>query len=293
MSANLLDWLHLALRWTHVLAAVSWIGNSFYFMWLDRSLEKPRHPEAQLEGSLWMVHSGGFYHVEKRRLAGGGVPSVLHWFKWEAALTGISGLALLLLVYHWGEIVLETGATSLSPLGALGISLAFFAFSFWIYDFLWISPLARRPLVAIVVSYLLLVGATWGLGQIFTGRATFVHVGGMLGMIMVANVWRRILPAQREMIAAAHADRPRDPTLAARAKQRSVHNSYMTLPVVFLMLSPHFPTTYGHRQAWLVFAIAGLAGAAFRHFMITPNRRTVWLAAGSIAALAALAVWTS
>jgi uncharacterized membrane protein len=293
VGASLLEWLHLALRWTHVLAAVSWIGNSFYFMWLDRSLEKPARPDDQIDGTLWMVHSGGFYHVEKRRLAAGGVPAVLHWFKWEALLTFVSGLALLLLVYHWGAIVVETGETTLSPLAALGIALAFFAVSWVVYDRLWVSPLARQRGVAIVVSYLMLVLATWALRHVYTGRATFLHIGAMLGTLMVLNVWMRILPAQREMIAAAHAGRPRDATLGARAKQRSVHNSYMTLPVVFLMLSPHFPSTYGNRHAWLVFAVAGLAGAAFRHFMIVPNRRTVWLALGAVASLAGLAVWTS
>jgi len=293
MGASLLEWLHLVLRWTHVLAAVSWIGNSFYFMWLDRSLEKPANPDETVDGTLWMVHSGGFYHVQKRRLAAGGVPPVLHWFKWEALLTAVSGLALLFLVYHWGSIVVDTGESTLSAWAALGIAVGFFVVAWVVYDRLWLSPLATRPAVAILISYVLLVAATWGLRHIYTGRATYLHVGAVLGMIMVTNVWNRILPAQREMIAAARAGRARDARLAQRAKQRSVHNSYMTLPVVFLMLSPHFPTTYGHRHAWLVFAVAGLAGAAFRHFMIVPSRRTVWLAIGAVAALAALAVWTS
>jgi uncharacterized membrane protein len=293
VGTSLLEWLHLALRWTHVLAAVSWIGNSFYFMWLDRSLEKPAAADENLDGTLWMVHSGGFYRVEKRRLAPGGVPPVLHWFKWEALLTAVSGLALLLLVYHWGQIVVDAGETSMSAWAALGIAVAFFVVAWVVYDRLWISPLVRRPALAVLVSYGLLVLSTWGLRHVYGGRATFLHVGAMLGTLMVNNVWMRILPAQREMIAAAKAGRPRDATLARRAKQRSVHNSYMTLPVVFLMLSPHFPSTYGHRHAWVVFAVAGLAGAAFRHFMIAPSRRTVWLAAGAVASLAALAVWTS
>jgi len=287
------EWLHLVLRWTHVLAAISWIGNSFYFMWLDRTLEAPAPPDERVTGTLWMVHSGGFYRIEKRLLAAGEVPPILHWFKWEALLTAMSGLALLVLVYHWGGLVLDSGETTLGPWAALGLGLAVLVAGWFVYDALWLSPLGKSTAVGVTISYLLLVGATWGLRHVYSGRATFLHIGAMLGTIMVTNVWVRILPAQREMIAAAHAGRGRDMTLAKRAKQRSVQNSYMTLPVVFLMLSPHFPTTYGHRDAWLIFAVAGLAGGAFRHYMIVPNRRTIWLAVGAVAALAALAVWTA
>lgn len=293
MADHLLEWLHLVLRWTHVLAAVSWIGNSFYFMWLDRALEPAAEPDGRVTGTLWMVHSGGFYRVEKRVLGAGEVPPVLHWFKYEALLTAVSGLALLFLVYHYGGIVLEAGETTLGVWGALGLALGLFAAGWFVYDALWMSALARRPLPAITLSYLLLVGCAWGLRHVYSGRATFLHVGALLGVLMVTNVWVRILPAQRNMIDAARRGAARDPARAARAKQRSVHNSYMTLPVVFLMLSPHFPSTYGHKYAWLVLGVAGLAGGAFRHFMIVPNRRTVWLAVLAVAALAALAVWTA
>src|SRR5262245_1487040 len=262
-------------------------------MWLDRALEPAATPNDRVKGSLWMVHSGGFYRVEKRLLGAGEVPRVLHWFKWEALLTALSGLSLLVLVYHYGGIVTDAGQTSLGAGALLGIAGAFFVASWFVYDALWLSPLAHVPAAAISVSYVLVVVATWALHHVFSGRATFLHVGGMLGSIMVTNVWARILPAQREMIAAVSAGRPRDATLAARAKQRSVHNSYMTLPVVFLMVSPHFPSTYGNRMSWLVFAVAGLAGGAFRHFNVAPNRRTVWLAAGAVGALAGLAIWTS
>ncbi len=287
------EWLHLVLRWTHVLAAISWIGNSFYFMWLDRTLEPPVPADERVTGTLWMVHSGGFYRIEKRLLGAGEVPPVLHWFKWEAFITATSGLALLVLVYHWGGLVLDSGETTLGPWSAFGLAIGVLAAGWFAYDALWLSPLAKNPAVGITLSYLLVVGATWALGHVYSGRATFLHIGAMLGTIMVTNVWARILPAQREMIAAAQAGRARDMTLAKRAKQRSVQNSYMTLPVVFLMLSPHFPTTYGHRHAWLILAVAGLAGGAFRHYMIVPNRRTIWLAVGAVAALAALAVWTA
>lgn len=293
MTDNLLEWLHLLLRWTHVLAAVSWIGNSFYFMWLDRALEPPAQPGGKVAGTLWMVHSGGFYRVEKRVLGAGEVPPVLHWFKYEALLTALSGVALLLLVYHYGGIVIDAGETTLGPWAALGLAVGLFVVGWFVYDALWMSPLAKQPAVAIAISYLLVVACAWGLGHVYSGRATFLHVGALLGTLMVTNVWARILPAQRDMIAAAHRGGERDPALAKRAKQRSVQNSYMTLPVVFLMLSPHFPSTYGHKHAWLIFAVAGLAGGAFRHFMIVPNRRTVWLAVGAVAALVALAVWTA
>lgn len=287
------EWLHLVLRWTHVLAGITWIGNSFYFMWLDRALEPPADGDPQVTGSLWMVHSGGFYRIEKRLLSAGQVPPVLHWFKWEAALTWLSGLALLVFVYDLGGLLLDPSTARIGTGAAVAIGLGALPVAWMIYDALWMSPLAARPAAATVVSYALLVVAAFALSQLLSGRATYLHVGAMLGTIMVANVWSRILPAQREMIASTQAGRARDASLARRAKTRSVHNSYMTLPVVVLMLSPHFPSTYGNRHAWLVLAVLAIAGAAFRHWMIVRTRRTAWLAVGAVAALVALALLTS
>jgi len=287
------EWLHLVLRWTHVLAGITWIGNSFYFMWLDRALEPPKDGDPHVTGSLWMVHSGGFYRIEKRLLGAGQVPPVLHWFKWEAALTWLSGLALLVLVYDLGGLLLDPGTARIGSGAAIVIGLGALPIAWILYDRLWMSPLASRPAVATAVSYGLLVAAAFALSQLLSGRATYLHVGAMLGTIMVVNVWNRILPAQREMIAATHAGRPRDAALARRAKTRSVHNSYMTLPVVVLMLSPHFPSTYGYRHAWVVLAVLTLAGAAFRHWMIVRTRRTAWLAVGAVTALVALALLTN
>lgn len=287
MSAVLSEWLNLVLRWTHIIAGISWIGSSFYFMWLDSALEKPEPPSDTLAGSLWMVHSGGFYRVEKRYLAAGQVPPVLHWFKWEAAFTWLTGFSLLVLVYYLGGITVDASTSSLSEGAAAAIGIGALIVSWAVYDLLWIS-LEKTPGVAALLSFGLLVGAAYGLSQVFGGRAAYLHVGAMLGTLMVANVWMRILPAQRQMIAATQAGQPRDMTLAHRAKGRSVHNNYMTFPVIFVMISNHFPSTYGNPWNWAVLMILFLASAGIRHYLNFPERKHLWLVVLALVALISL-----
>jgi uncharacterized membrane protein len=281
------DWANLLLRWTHFIAGIAWIGSSFYFIWVDRALTPPAQPRPGVEGDLWMVHSGGFYQVEKRRPGPGEIPPILHWFKYEALFTWITGIALLVLVYYLtGAYLLDPAISSISRAAALALGIGVLVVGWFVYDLLWSSPLARRGAVATAVSLALLVGVSYVMCRLLSGRAAFMHVGSLLGTIMVANVWRRILPAQQEMLAATRAGRPADFTLGERAKVRSVHNSYMTFPLLFIMLSSHFPSTYANPQNWLVLLLLFVAGAAARHAMIGHRSRAPWALGGAALALA-------
>src|SRR5881628_1420772 len=211
MNALATEWLHHVLRWAHVMAAIMWIGDSFLFMWMDKSLTAPSRPrEGAVVGELWMVHSGGFYEVVKRKyLAPHELPASLHWFKWEAYATWITGFFLLGVVYYLGGgVLLIDRGSSLSLGGAIALSLALLAGAWLIYDALWSSPLARRPALAAVVSFALVVAAAFALTHFLSGRGAFIYLGAMLGTIMAANVWRRIIPAQTQMLAATRAGRP-------------------------------------------------------------------------------------
>ena len=288
MASWLGDWANLLLRWTHFIAGIAWIGSSFYFIWLDRALTKPQHEKPGVEGDLWMVHSGGFYQVEKRRPGPGDVPPVLHWFKWEAMLTWITGIALLVLVYYLsGAYLLDPSVSRIGRGTAIALGIGLLLSGWKIYDGLWRSPLAKRPGIAAAISLALLAAVTVLLCRLLSGRAAFMHVGSLLGTIMVANVWERILPAQQQMLAATRAGRPADFTLGERAKQRSVHNSYMTFPLLFIMLSNHFPATYASPVNWLVLLLLCVAGGAVRHAMIGRGPAARWALFPAALALAA------
>jgi len=288
MTSWLGDWANLFLRWAHFIAGIAWIGSSFYFIWLDRALTKPEHPKSGVEGDLWMVHSGGFYQVEKRRPGPGEVPAVLHWFKWEAMLTWITGIALLVLIYYLsGAYLLDPSISRIGRGTAIALGIGLLVFGWVIYDALWCSPLANRPAVASAISLALLAAITVLLCRLLSGRAAFMHIGSLLGTIMVANVWMQILPAQHQMLAATRAGRPADFTLGERAKQRSVHNSYMTFPLLFIMLSNHFPATYASPVNWLVLLLLFVAGASVRHAMIGRGSSSRWALVPAALALAA------
>lgn len=289
MTGLLGDWANLLLRWTHFIAGIAWIGSSFYFIWLDRALRAPPRPRPGVEGDLWMVHSGGFYQTEKRRPGPGEVPAVLHWFKWEALLTWISGIALLVLVYYLSNAyLLDPSVSDISRGTAIALGIALLVVGWIVYDLLWRSPLAAgrgTAGVAAAISLVLLAAVTIASCRLLSGRAAFMHVGALLGTLMVANVWMRILPAQREMIAATQAGHQPDFTLGERAKRRSVHNSYMTFPVLFIMLSNHYPATYAGPLNWLILLLLIVAGAAARHVMIGDRHAARWALAPALAAL--------
>jgi len=244
MMDALPEWSNLLIRWFHVFAGILWIGSTWYFTWLDRQLH------AAPEG-VWMVHSGGFYLVEKQQDPKVD-PSKIHWFRYEALFTWLSGLVLLYLVYYSGGLMEDAPRWLGAGLIVVG----------WlVYDLFWISPLARRPVVGALVSYAALVAVAWWLTRAMEGRAAYIHLGAMMGTIMALNVWLRILPAQRKLVAAIAAGQPPNPVLAERAKDRSKHNTFIILPVVMTMISNHFPTaTYGSAYNWQVFAVLVLVG---------------------------------
>ena len=287
MTVWLGDWANLLLRWTHFIAGIAWIGSSFYFIWLDRALSAPAQPRPGVEGDLWMVHSGGFYQVEKRRPGPGEVPPVLHWFKYEALLTWITGIALLVLVYYLtGAYLLDPGVSRVGRGTAMAIGIGVLVVGWLVYDLLWRSPPADSQRRAAALSLILLALVSYGMCRLLSGRAAFMHVGSLLGTIMVANVWVRILPAQQQMLDATRAGRAADFALGERAKIRSVHNSYMTFPLLFIMLSNHFPATYANPENWLVLLLLFIAGGAVRHAMIGRGRRAAWALVPALVALA-------
>jgi uncharacterized membrane protein len=292
--AHLGDWANLLVRWAHLVAGIAWIGSSFYFIWLDSKLEQPQAPRPDVEGELWMVHSGGFYQVEKRLVGPGRMPATLHWFKWEAMLTWITGMVLLVLVYYLtgGVYLLRSDETVVTVDEAAVVAVVLLAGSWVAYDGLYRSRLGRTraaPLVALALLAVVIVQ----LCRALAGRAAFIHVGTMLGTLMVANVWLRILPAQQQMIDATARGEEPDFDLGRQAKVRSVHNSYLTFPVLFIMLSNHFPQTYGHPQNWLILALLVVAGAAARHAMIGRGPWTRWAVAPAGAAVLVAAVMTA
>jgi len=291
MEAYIADWLNLLIRWLHVIAGVAWIGASFYFIWLDDHLEPPRDPaddDKGVGGEVWSVHGGGFYHAQKYKVAPQRLPERLHWFKWEAYTTWISGILLTALVYWYGAEVylIDRSVADLSGPEAVGIALSFVVGGWIIYDLLCKSPLARDTRVFAIVLFVLVSVLAWGLCELFGGRGAYIHFGVVLGTIMVANVFFVIIPGQKKMVAAAASGEAPDPELGIRAKQRSVHNTYFTLPVLFVMTSNHYAMAYGHAYNWLVLIGISLAGALIRIYFVERHKG----AASPLPAILAVAI---
>ena len=296
VDLHLTDWLNLFLRWTHLLTGIAWIGSSFYFMWLDRSLTPPEGAKPDVEGELWMVHSGGFYLVERKHIGPGTMPKVLHWFKYEALFTWITGFLLLSVVYYLtgGAYLVDPAVLSLHPHTAVLVGVGTLILSWFVYDAIWQSPLAKdRGTWATAISLGLAAGVAVAFCKILSGRAAFIHFGAMFGTLMVTNVWVRILPAQQKMIDATKAGLQPDFTLSSKAKRRSVHNTYMTFPVLFLMLSNHYPLVYSNRYSWAVLLLLVILGMAIRHVMVAKGDTGRWAIAPAIAALIALVFLTA
>ena len=272
MAADILAWLNLGVRWLHVIAGIAWIGSSFYFMWLDARLKADATTPAGVQGDLWAVHGGGFYHKRKYLSVPPDMPDDLHWFKWEAYTTWLSGFALLGVIYYLGAPtwLIDASKADLAPWQAIAIGLGFLTGGWILYDALCRSPLGQRLKLFGVVWFLILTAAAWGLSHIFSNRGAFIHLGAMIGTVMVANVFMIIIPNQRRIVAAMLAGQPVDPALGKRGKMRSVHNNYMTLPVLFLMVSNHYPMVIDHPLNWLLVAGIGISGLTIRHFF---NRR--------------------
>ncbi|MGQ7272854.1 urate hydroxylase PuuD [Marinobacter sp. V034] len=279
MAAYLSEWLSLIIRWFHVIAGVAWVGASFYFIWLDNHLRKPPEWKVKkgIKGDLWAVHGGGFYEVAKYELGPEEMPPVLHWFKWEAYSTWLSGMALLFTVYYFGSpgYLVDASRADLTPLAAAAIGLGFIGGMLVLYEALIRSPLARNGKAFGLVLFALLVAVDWTLFHIFAGRGAFIHVGAVIGTLMVGNVFLGIMPSQRALVRAVENNETPGPEvarLAAQAKLRSTHNNYLTLPIIFIMISNHYPMFYGHEYGWAVLAAIGFITAFARHFFNLRHR---------------------
>jgi uncharacterized membrane protein len=263
INPTLSEWLNLILRWIHVFAGIMWVGTTYYFTWLDARLSEEEKAVAKTgeTAQIWMVHSGGFYVVEKRKVPDL-VSRTLHWFRWEAGTTWLSGFALLVLVYYiGGGALVDADVYDISVGAAIGIGIGVLVVGWIVYDLMMLSPLRKNEKAFAVIAYLMIVGVTYGLSRVFSGRAAYIHVGALFGTIMAANVWMRILPAQKKMIAALNTGQKPDDALSAQAKLRSKQNTFLAVPVVFIMISNHFPSVaYGDQYNWAVLAVLILVG---------------------------------
>jgi len=278
MDAYTLEWLNLLGRWFHVIAGIAWIGASFYFVWLDAHLHAPRDREEAerlgIGGEVWSVHGGGFYRAQKFIVAPPQLPEPLHWFKWEAYSTWLSGMFMLVLIYWLGAGVylVDPAVAPLAPATAVAIAAAFLVGGWLVYDLLCRSPIGNNEPVLAAALFVLASLAAWGLCQLFSGRGAYIHFGAMLGTIMAANVFFVIIPGQRALVAAKRDGRPPDPVHGIRGRQRSVHNTYFTLPVLFTMIANHYATLSQHRWNWLALIGVSLAGALIRLYVVMRHR---------------------
>jgi uncharacterized membrane protein len=262
MSSAIREWLNLSVRWIHVFAGIMWVGQTYYFTWLDGQFGK-LEKKAVANGTasaVWMVHSGGFYTVQKQKSLGV-APEQVRWFRWEALVTWVAGVVLIALVYYLGDGLIDTDVADISKQAGIAIGVGAMVAGWIIYDLAVRSPLGKSRAAFAGFALVMTAAAAWGLVHVFSGRAAYIHVGAIFGTIMTLNVWMRILPAQRKMIAAAAAGEKFDASLGAQAKLRSKHNTFLAVPVVFLMLSNHYPVaTYGSRSNWEIMLALVVAG---------------------------------
>ncbi|MBL9017059.1 MAG: urate hydroxylase PuuD [Myxococcales bacterium] len=266
---NLHELLDVVLRWAHLIAGIMWVGNSMLFNWLDRNLEKQVGQSRLSQGKIFMLHSGAFYDVEKKLLEPGEMPRILHWFKWQNFSTWVTGICLLVLVYYMHDAggLVDPSIHDVDRTVAVAMSVSAIFVAWLIYDVVWKMLGDSNPKAAAVVSVLMLFAAIFGFSQFFSGKATFMQTGVVIGTIMTGNVWMVIVPSQKELVAATKAGREQDATLSLRAKQRSIHNNYLTFPLLFIMLSNHFGGATSHPLNWLILILVMIGGAGIRHFM--------------------------
>lgn len=285
--AILWDWVAFAVRWLHVITAMAWIGSSFYFIALDLGLN--RDIKGPADGEEWQVHGGGFYHIQKYLVAPEAMPAHLTWFKWESYSTWLSGFALLAIVYWTGAeiFLIDPAKADLAVWQAVALSAGSLAVGWFIYDVLCKSPLGETPTTLMVLLFVVLIIMSWGYNQVFTGRAALLHLGAFTATIMTANVFLIIMPNQRIVVADLKAGRTPDPKYGKIAKLRSTHNNYLTLPVIFLMLSNHYPLAFGTEYAWIIAALVFLIGVTIRHYFNSLHARKgnphwTWAAAAGL-----------
>ena len=276
MENYIFEWLSLIFRWLHLITGVAWIGASFYFIWLDNSLENPPQwkREKGITGDLWSIHGGGIYEVAKYQLAPEQMPKTLHWFKWEAYTTWLTGMVLLTLIYYLGAdaYLIDKRIANLNPAQAIGLGLAFIGGSWCIYEMLCRSPLAQKGTVISAILLLVTVAIAYGLTHLFSGRGAYIHMGAVIGTIMAGNVFRVIMPSQRALVAAIARGEAPDPAWAAKAKLHSTHNTHLTLPLLFIMISSHYPFTYTHHYNWLILLAIIVITATVRQYFVIAHK---------------------
>ncbi|RED53832.1 urate hydroxylase PuuD [Aestuariispira insulae] len=272
-DVNVAEWLNLLLRWVHIITGIAWIGSSFYFVFTDASLRPNKALNKKAHGETWQVHGGGFYHIQKYLVAPDKMPTELHWFKFEAYFTWLSGFLLLSVIYYLGAdaFLIDSSKLDITASQGIMISIAMLAGGWILYDLLCRSPLGDNLGLLALLVFLLVVGAGFAFTQVFAGRAAYVHAGALIGSMMVGNVFFVIIPNQKKVVKALTAGEEPAAILGKQAKQRSMHNNYLTLPVLLMMISNHYPMTYGHDYSWLIFAMILVIGGLVRHYYNSKN----------------------
>ena len=289
-SGHIMEWLNIVVRLMHITFGIAWIGASFYFVFLENALNRTDNVREELAGNLWAVHGGGFYYLEKYKTAPKVIPKSLHWFKYEAYFTWLSGFSLLFVVYYFNasSMLIDPRVLDISPLAGVGIGVGSFVAAWLLYDGLCRTDFVRSPWFK-VVGFILATGFAFFYAQVFSARAAYIHFGAMLGTLMVGNVFFTIIPAQKAMVKAATEGTPLDPTLGKNALARSLHNNYFTLPVLFVMVSNHFPSTFGHSYPWAILAAITLGTAGVKHWLNLREKHqtdtAVWVLPAAVAVL--------
>ena len=296
-EGHLAEWLNIVVRVMHITFGIAWIGASFYFVFLENALNRTENVRDELAGNLWAVHGGGFYYLEKYKVAPATIPKHLHWFKYEAYFTWLSGFALLFIIYYFNAsaMLIDTNVMKLTAAQAIGISIGSFIIAWLMYDLLCRSPLRKNPWLFALTGIIVLIGFAYFYCLVFSGRAAYIHFGAMIGSIMVANVFFVIIPSQKAMVKAAKKGNLPDPQKGKNALFRSLHNNYFTLPVLFVMVSNHFPSTFGNKYQWAVLAAISIGSAGIKHWLNLREKGqlSVWILPASVIILLAVAYVTA
>jgi uncharacterized membrane protein len=297
LESHTIEWFNLLVRWAHVVFGIAWIGASFYFNFLENSLNRTKDLKDGIAGNLWAIHGGGFYYLEKYKVAPAEIPKDLHWFKYESYFTWLSGFTLLVIVYYLDAKVylIDPAVLDISQGAAISIGIGTLIFSWIIYDLLCKSSLSKNAVLFGIVFFLFITGIAWFLSHVFSSRAAYIHLGAVLGTIMAGNVFRVIIPSQKAMVNAAKDGKIVDPTLGKNALFRSRQNNYITLPVIFIMISNHFPSTYGSSLNWIVLMGLSLASVLVKHYLnlIEQGEKSVWILPVAVLGIIAMAIITA
>ncbi len=292
-EAHLMEWMNIIIRLMHITFGIAWIGASFYFVFLENALNRTKDVRDELAGNLWAIHGGGFYYLEKYKVAPKTIPKHLHWFKYEAYFTWVSGFCLLFVVYYFNAsaLLIDKNVLDISAATGITIGIGSFIVAWVMYDLLCKTPLIKKGVWFAVIGFILATGFAYFYSRVFSSRAAYIHFGAMIGSIMVANVFFVIIPAQKAMVRAARQGLPLSPQLGKNALNRSLHNNYFTLPVLFVMISNHFPSTFGYEYPWVVLAIISLGTAGVKHYLNLREKGqlTVWVMPVSVLILLAAA----